>query len=72
MRTTSMRASGLLQVQLEKVGKLERLDRDWDSIFSNVTEDSFPWPWELLTEKQVALGKLDFKKFIVVLSFLGE
>lgn len=72
IRTTSTRTSGLLQVQLEKLGKLERLDKDWDSLFPNVTEDNFSWPWESLTEKQVALGKLDFKKFIVVLSCLGE
>lgn len=62
----------LKQVQVEKLEKLIPLDKDWDRFYPNVIEDQFSWPWAKLTEQQLALGKLDFKKFMVALSCLGE
>ena len=66
------RARGLKEIQLEKLGKLEALDRAWDVLYPNEREEKFEWPWETLTEQQVALGKLDFRKFIVLLSSLSQ
>ncbi|KAG0604472.1 hypothetical protein M758_10G174600 [Ceratodon purpureus] len=66
------RSGGLKEVQLEKLQRLEALDRAWDELYPNEREEQFEWPWEALTEQQVALGKLDFRKFIVLLSGLSK
>lgn len=55
-------------IQLQKLHSLYRLDKDWGYVNSEKREPLFSWPWKTLTEQQVALGKLEFKKFIVVLS----
>lgn len=65
-------SSALKQAQVEKLEKLVPLDKDWDRLNLHVIEEHFSWPWVNLTEQQLALGKLDFKKFMVVLSCLGE
>lgn len=57
---------------MEKLQRLEALDRVWDELYPNEREEQFEWPWEALTEQQVALGKLDFRKFIVLLSGLSK
>nr|XP_024378193.1 probable RNA-dependent RNA polymerase 3 isoform X2 [Physcomitrium patens] len=65
-------ATTLKQTQLEKLEKLTPLDKDWNCLYPSVAEDQFCWPWIDLTEPQLALGKLDFEKFMVTLSCLGE
>ena len=63
---------GLKEMQLEKLGRLEALDKEWDESYPNEREEAFEWPWENLTEQQIALGKLDFRKFIVLLSGVSQ
>lgn len=65
-------SSALKRAQVEKLEKLVPLDKDWDRLYPHVIEEQFSWPWVNLTEQQLALGKLDFKKFMVALSCLGE
>ncbi|CAK9210508.1 unnamed protein product [Sphagnum troendelagicum] len=71
-KLASFYSNGLKQIQLQKLEKLKELDKDWDTWFPEVREEPYVWPWTTLTEQQVALGQLDFKKFLVVLSCLGE
>ncbi|KAG0560418.1 hypothetical protein KC19_10G179300 [Ceratodon purpureus] len=58
-------------VQLQKLQRLQR-DKQWGDSFPNKVEKKFSWPWKTLTEEQIALGKLDFNKFIVALSCCDE
>lgn len=62
----------LKTIQLQKLHRLERLDKDWGYLLPDKLETKFSWSWKTLTEQQVALGKLEFKKFIVVLSCCQE
>lgn len=63
----------LKRIQLQKLQQLVRLDRDWAYFLPpDKLEAKFSWPWKSLTEQQVALGKLEFNKFIVVLSCCQE
>jgi hypothetical protein len=41
-------------------------------LFPDVREVLSVWPWPTLIEEQVALGQLNFNKFLVVLNCLGE
>lgn len=58
--------------QIQKLHSLNRLDEDWGYLLPEKLEKKFSWPWKTLTEQQVALGKLEFTKFIVVLSCCQE
>jgi hypothetical protein len=62
----------LKRIQLQKLQRLVRLDRDWAYFLPDKLEAKFSWPWKSLTEQPVALGKLEFNKFIVVLSCCQE
>jgi len=62
----------LKTMQIQKLHSLHRLDEDWGYLLPDKLEKKFSWPWKTLTEQQVALGKLEFTKFIVVLSCCQE
>ena len=64
--------SDLKRIQLRKLERLEPFDREWGELLPDKLEKKFSWPWKTLTEQQVALGNLEFQKFIVVLSLCQE
>jgi hypothetical protein len=68
----SFYSTDLKQIQLRKLENVIALDKDWDVLFPDVREVPYVWPWPTLIEEQVALGQLDFNKFLVVLNCLGE
>jgi hypothetical protein len=68
----SFYSTDLKQIQLRKLENVIALDKDWDVLFPDVREVLSVWPWPTLIEEQVALGQLNFNKFLVVLNCLGE
>ena len=64
--SASPSVSTLKEIQLRKFQNLVALDRNWDILFPDVKEPGFSWPWPTLSKQQITLGRMEFKRFILI------